>query len=60
MQWLARHSVVIQISLQFQGLLTGMCGNFDKNTVNDMTTASNMEVSNAQALGDSWALGQVQ
>lgn len=36
-----------------------MCGNFDMVTVNDMTTAGHMEVSNAQAFGNSWALGQV-
>lgn len=29
-------------------------------TVNDMTTAGHMEVSNAQAFGDSWAVGQVR
>ncbi|CAB1313742.1 unnamed protein product, partial [Coregonus sp. 'balchen'] len=29
-------------------------------TVNDMTTSSHMEVSNAQGFGDSWALGQCE
>lgn len=43
----------------FQGLLSGLCGNFDSVTVNDMTTSSHMEVNNAQTFGDSWALGQV-
>ncbi|MGH0145636.1 UNVERIFIED_CONTAM: hypothetical protein FKN15_009304 [Acipenser sinensis] len=57
--WDKKTTVHIQAGPEWKGLLTGMCGNFDKNTVNDMTTASNMEVSNAQALGDSWALGQV-
>lgn len=42
-----------------QGLLSGLCGNFDSVTANDMTTSSHMEVSNAQTFGDSWALGQV-
>uniref|UniRef100_A0A3Q3ASD0 Otogelin-like n=1 Tax=Kryptolebias marmoratus TaxID=37003 RepID=A0A3Q3ASD0_KRYMA len=44
----------------FQGLLSGMCGNFDSVTVNDMTTSSHMEVNNAQTFGDSWALGQCE
>ena len=47
------------LPLVFQGLLTGLCGNFDSVTVNDMTTSSHMEVNNAQTFGDSWALGQV-
>lgn len=42
-----------------QGLLSGLCGNFDSVTVNDMTTSNNMEVNNAQTFGNSWALGQV-
>ncbi|MGH0140233.1 UNVERIFIED_CONTAM: hypothetical protein FKN15_070894 [Acipenser sinensis] len=58
--WDKKTTVHIQAGPEWKGLLTGMCGNFDKNTVNDMTTASNMEVSNAQALGDSWALGQCE
>uniref|UniRef100_A0AAQ4RHR6 Otogelin-like n=1 Tax=Gasterosteus aculeatus aculeatus TaxID=481459 RepID=A0AAQ4RHR6_GASAC len=42
------------------GLLSGLCGNFDSVTVNDMTTSSQMEVNNAQTFGDSWALGQCE
>lgn len=42
-----------------QGRFSGLCGNFDSVTVNDMTTSSHMEVNNAQTFGDSWALGQV-
>nr|XP_015208412.1 PREDICTED: otogelin-like protein [Lepisosteus oculatus] len=56
--WDKKTTVHIQAGPQWKGLLTGMCGNFDKITVNDMTTSNNMEVSNAQAFGDSWALGQ--
>uniref|UniRef100_A0A8C4SCC6 Otogelin like n=1 Tax=Erpetoichthys calabaricus TaxID=27687 RepID=A0A8C4SCC6_ERPCA len=57
--WDTKTTVHIQAGPQWKGQLTGMCGNFDKITVNDMTTSSNIEVSNAQAFGDSWALGQV-
>uniref|UniRef100_G3RGH6 Otogelin like n=1 Tax=Gorilla gorilla gorilla TaxID=9595 RepID=G3RGH6_GORGO len=40
--------------------LSGLCGNFDKCTSNDMTTSNNLEVRNAQVFGDSWALGQCE
>ncbi|XP_067906151.1 otogelin-like protein [Heterodontus francisci] len=56
--WDKKTTVHIQVGPQWQGRMTGLCGNFDKNTANDMTTSNNMEVSNAQAFGDSWALGQ--
>ncbi|XP_051786791.1 otogelin-like protein [Erpetoichthys calabaricus] len=58
--WDTKTTVHIQAGPQWKGQLTGMCGNFDKITVNDMTTSSNIEVSNAQAFGDSWALGQCE
>ncbi|XP_048463872.1 otogelin-like protein [Rhincodon typus] len=57
--WDRKTTVHIQVGPQWQGKMTGLCGNFDKHTANDMTTSNNMEVSNAQAFGDSWALGQV-
>ncbi|EPQ18898.1 Phosphotidylinositol phosphatase PTPRQ [Myotis brandtii] len=40
--------------------ISGLCGNFDKCTSNDMTTSNNIEVRNAQVFGDSWALGQCE
>uniref|UniRef100_A0AAV2KQQ7 VWFD domain-containing protein n=1 Tax=Knipowitschia caucasica TaxID=637954 RepID=A0AAV2KQQ7_KNICA len=43
-----------------KGHLSGMCGNFDSVTVNDMSTSSHIEVNNAQTFGDSWALGQCE
>ncbi|XP_066579842.1 otogelin-like protein [Amia ocellicauda] len=58
--WDKKTTVHIQAGPKWKGQLTGMCGNFDKITVNDMTTSSNMELSNAQAFGDSWALGQCE
>lgn len=57
MKGIRKHYSVSAIFLQ--GLLSGLCGNFDSVTVNDMTTSSHMEVNNAQTFGDSWALGQV-
>ncbi|TNN34731.1 Otogelin-like protein [Liparis tanakae] len=47
-------------TVHIRGLLSGLCGNFDSVTVNDMTTSSHMEVNNAQSFGDSWALGQCE
>ncbi|KAJ8402412.1 hypothetical protein AAFF_G00369010 [Aldrovandia affinis] len=58
--WDKKTTVHIRAGPQWKGQLTGMCGNFDTVTVNDMTTSSHMEVSNAQAFGDSWALGQCE
>uniref|UniRef100_A0A3B4BG52 Uncharacterized protein n=1 Tax=Periophthalmus magnuspinnatus TaxID=409849 RepID=A0A3B4BG52_9GOBI len=57
--WDRKTTVHIRAGPQWKGHLSGMCGNFDSVTVNDMTTSSHMEVNNAQTFGDSWALGQV-
>ncbi|TNN00899.1 hypothetical protein fugu_012145, partial [Takifugu bimaculatus] len=56
--WDHKTTVHITAGPRWKGLLTGLCGNFDSVTVNDMTTSSHMEVNNAQTFGDSWALGQ--
>uniref|UniRef100_A0AAX7TJP8 Otogelin-like n=1 Tax=Astatotilapia calliptera TaxID=8154 RepID=A0AAX7TJP8_ASTCA len=56
--WDRKTTVHIRAGPQWKGLLSGLCGNFDSVTANDMTTSSHMEVSNAQTFGDSWALGQ--
>ncbi|KAM3870575.1 otogelin-like protein [Diretmus argenteus] len=58
--WDRKTTVHIRAGPQWKGLLTGLCGNFDSVTVNDMTTSSHMEVNNAQSFGDSWALGQCE
>ncbi|KAL0968337.1 hypothetical protein UPYG_G00265580 [Umbra pygmaea] len=58
--WDRKTTVHIRAGPQWKGLLSGLCGNFDSVTVNDMTTSSHMEVSNAQGFGDSWALGQCE
>lgn len=56
--WRIKYKLVCRLFV-LQGLLSGLCGNFDSVTVNDMTTSSHIEVNNAQTFGDSWALGQV-
>ncbi|KAK0155111.1 Otogelin-like protein [Merluccius polli] len=58
--WDRKTTVHIRAGPQWKGLLSGLCGNFDSVTVNDMTTSSHMEVNNAQSFGDSWALGQCE
>ncbi|XP_053740656.1 otogelin-like protein isoform X3 [Synchiropus splendidus] len=58
--WDRKTTVHIRAGPQWKGLLSGLCGNFDSVTVNDMTTSNHMEVSNAQTFGDSWALGQCE
>nr|XP_023996553.1 otogelin-like protein [Salvelinus alpinus] len=58
--WDRKTTVHIKVGPHWKGLLSGLCGNFDSVTVNDMTTSSHMEVSNAQGFGDSWALGQCE
>uniref|UniRef100_A0A3P8QUJ2 Otogelin-like n=1 Tax=Astatotilapia calliptera TaxID=8154 RepID=A0A3P8QUJ2_ASTCA len=58
--WDRKTTVHIRAGPQWKGLLSGLCGNFDSVTANDMTTSSHMEVSNAQTFGDSWALGQCE
>ncbi|XP_041966488.1 otogelin-like protein isoform X2 [Alosa sapidissima] len=58
--WDRKTTIHIRAGPQWKGQLSGLCGNFDMETVNDMTTAGHMEVSNPQAFGDSWALGQCE
>ncbi|MEQ2304843.1 hypothetical protein AMECASPLE_031551 [Ameca splendens] len=58
--WDRKTTVHIRAGPRWKGLLSGLCGNFDSVTVNDMTTSSHMEVNNAQTFGNSWALGQCE
>ncbi|XP_073940124.1 otogelin-like protein isoform X9 [Castor canadensis] len=56
--WDRKTTIHIKVGPQWKNKLSGLCGNFDKCTSNDMTTSNNLEVRNAQVFGDSWALGQ--
>ncbi|TKC43524.1 hypothetical protein EI555_011021, partial [Monodon monoceros] len=58
--WDKKTTIHIKVGPQWRGKLSGLCGNFDKCTSNDMTTSNNLEVRNAQVFGDSWALGQCE
>ncbi|KAF3829945.1 hypothetical protein GH733_001370 [Mirounga leonina] len=44
-----------QCPLFFQGQLAGLCGNFDLKTINEMRTPENLELTNPQEFGSSWA-----
>ncbi|MEJ1287072.1 otogelin [Cricetulus griseus] len=39
----------------YPGQLVGLCGNFDLKTVNEMRTPENLELTNPQEFGSSWA-----
>ncbi|XP_075403820.1 otogelin [Tenrec ecaudatus] len=53
--WDQRTTVHVQAGPQWQGQLTGLCGNFDLKTVNEMRTPENLELTNPQEFGSSWA-----
>jgi hypothetical protein len=39
--------------------VAGLCGNFDLKTINEMRTPENLELTNPQEFGNSWAAVQV-
>ncbi|KAH0616709.1 hypothetical protein JD844_028040 [Phrynosoma platyrhinos] len=56
--WDRKTTIHIKAGARWKGKLSGLCGNFDKYTSNDLTTSNNMEIKNAQLFGESWAIGQ--
>ncbi|NWV08573.1 OTOG protein, partial [Ptilonorhynchus violaceus] len=52
--WDQRTTVHVQMGHQWQGELTGLCGNFDLKTVNELRTPDNFELTNSQEFGNSW------
>ncbi|NWY61448.1 OTOG protein, partial [Chionis minor] len=52
--WDQRTTVHVQMGHQWQGELTGLCGNFDSKTVNELRTPDNFELTNSQEFGNSW------
>uniref|UniRef100_A0A8C7E3R6 Otogelin n=1 Tax=Naja naja TaxID=35670 RepID=A0A8C7E3R6_NAJNA len=53
--WDQRTTVHVETGPQWQGELTGLCGNFDAKTINEMRTPENFELTNAQEFGSTWA-----
>lgn len=39
--------------------MTGLCGNFDLKTVNELRTPDNFELTNSQEFGNSWTAVEV-
>ncbi|NXW74070.1 OTOG protein, partial [Hirundo rustica] len=52
--WDQRTTVHVQMGHQWQGKLTGLCGNFDLKTVNELRTPDNFELTNSQEFGNRW------
>ncbi|XP_062919170.1 otogelin-like protein [Mobula hypostoma] len=52
--WDQKTSTHIQVGPMWQGNLSGLCGNFDMKTVNEMVTPDFMEAPNPQEFGNSW------
>ncbi|NXL55467.1 OTOG protein, partial [Chordeiles acutipennis] len=52
--WDQRTTVHVQMGHQWQGELSGLCGNFDLKTVNELRTPDNFELTNSQEFGNSW------
>ncbi|XP_010613449.1 otogelin [Fukomys damarensis] len=58
--WDQRTTVHVQAGPQWQGQLAGLCGNFDLKTINEMRTPENLELTNPQEFGSSWAAVECQ
>ncbi|CAG5849011.1 unnamed protein product [Menidia menidia] len=52
--WDRKTTVHVQVGPQWQGKLSGLCGNFDLKTVNEMRTPDNIASPTAQEFGNSW------
>ncbi|XP_072527000.1 otogelin, partial [Salminus brasiliensis] len=52
--WDRKTTVHIQAGPRWQGKLSGLCGNFDLKTVNEMRTPDNMDSATPQEFGNSW------
>uniref|UniRef100_A0A8C4HK69 Otogelin n=1 Tax=Dicentrarchus labrax TaxID=13489 RepID=A0A8C4HK69_DICLA len=52
--WDRKTTVHIQVGPSWQGKLSGLCGNFDMKTVNEMRTPDNIDSPTPQEFGNSW------
>ncbi|XP_021119396.1 mucin-5B [Heterocephalus glaber] len=52
--WDRKTSVFIRLPQSYKGRVCGLCGNFDDNAINDLTTRSQAVVSDALEFGNSW------
>ncbi|XP_066557054.1 otogelin [Amia ocellicauda] len=56
--WDKKTTIHIQAGPRWQGKLTGLCGNFDMKTVNEMRTPENIESATPQEFGNSWTASE--
>ncbi|XP_021257438.1 otogelin isoform X4 [Numida meleagris] len=56
--WDQRTTVHVQMGHQWQSELTGLCGNFDSKTINELRTPDNFELTNSQEFGNSWTAAE--
>ncbi|KAM6174045.1 mucin-5AC [Erethizon dorsatum] len=52
--WDRKTSLFLRLSPEFKGRVCGLCGNFDDNAINDLTTRSQAVVSDVLEFGNSW------
>uniref|UniRef100_A0A4W3IMB4 Otogelin n=1 Tax=Callorhinchus milii TaxID=7868 RepID=A0A4W3IMB4_CALMI len=52
--WDQGTTIHVQVGPRWQGKLSGLCGNFDSKTANEMKTPDHMESPNPQEFGNSW------
>ncbi|XP_076584321.1 otogelin [Chaetodon auriga] len=56
--WDRKTTVHIQVGPRWQGKLSGLCGNFDMKTVNEMRTPDNIDSATPQEFGNSWTAAE--
>uniref|UniRef100_A0A6Q2ZQM3 Otogelin n=1 Tax=Esox lucius TaxID=8010 RepID=A0A6Q2ZQM3_ESOLU len=56
--WDHKTTVHIQAGARWQGKLSGLCGNFDQRTVNEMRTPENIDSATPQEFGNSWTAAE--
>ncbi|XP_039596385.1 otogelin [Polypterus senegalus] len=56
--WDHHTTIHVQAGPRWQGKLTGLCGNFDLKTANEMLTPENMESATPQEFGNSWTTAE--
>ncbi|XP_023578633.1 mucin-5B [Octodon degus] len=54
--WDRKTSVFIRLPQSYKGRVCGLCGNFDDNAINDLTTRSQAVVGDVLEFGNSWKL----
>ncbi|XP_058486191.1 otogelin isoform X3 [Solea solea] len=56
--WDRKTTIHIQVGPRWQGKLSGLCGNYDLKTVNEMRTPDNIDSSTPQEFGNSWTAAE--